>query len=140
MAARKIGQVLVDLGYIDEDQLELLLEEQSQRPTELLGQVAISLNMVNEDQLTQALAEQFSLPVVNVSDLTIPPEVLAHLTEPMAQLYKVIPLSFRNDVLTIAMCEPQNLSVLDELRNFLGYQIRAVVTTPREFIDGMLVV
>ena len=137
MASRKIGQVLVDLGYIDEEQLELLLEEQAQRPTELLGQVAISLNMINEDQLTQALAEQFSLPVVNVSDLTIPPEVLAHLTEPMAQLYRVIPVSFRNDVLTIAMCEPQNLSVLDELRNFLGYQIRAVVTTPRE-IDAAL--
>ena len=132
MAPRRIGQVLVDLGYVDEEQLDLLLEEQSQRPNEMLGQIAISLNMINEDQLTQALAEQFSLPVVNVSDLTIPPEVLAHLTEPMAQLYKVIPLSFRNDVLTIAMCEPQNLSVLDELRNFLGYQIRAVVTTPRE--------
>lgn len=132
MAPRRIGQVLVDLGYVDEEQLDLLLEEQSQRPNEMLGQIAISLNMINEDQLTQALAEQFSLPVVNVSDLTIAPEVLAHLTEPMAQLYKVIPLSFRNDVLTIAMCEPQNLSVLDELRNFLGYQIRAVVTTPRE--------
>lgn len=132
MAPRRLGQVLVDLGYIDEEQFDLLLEEQSQRPSEMLGQIAISLNMINEDQLTQALAEQFSLPVVNVSDLTIPPEVLAHLTEPMAQLYKVIPLSFRNDVLTIAMCEPQNLSVLDELRNFLGYQIRAVVTTPRE--------
>ncbi len=132
MAARRLGQILVDLGYIDEEQLELLVEEQSQRPSELIGQVAISLNMISEDQLTQALAEQFQLPVVNLSDLTIPPEVLAHLTEPMAVLYKAIPLSFKNDVLTIAMCEPQNLAVLDELRNFLGYQIQAVVTSPHE--------
>ena len=131
MAARRIGQVLVDLGYIDEEQLELLLEEQAQRPNEKLGQIAIGLNMLNEDQLTQALAEQFSLPVVNISDLTIPPEVLAHLTEPMAQLYRAIPISFRNDVLTVAMCEPQNLSVRDELRNFLGYEVRVVVSTPR---------
>ena len=137
MAARKIGQVLVDLGYIDEEQLELLLEEQAQRPNEKLGQIAIGLNMLNEDQLTQALAEQFSLPVVNISDLTIPPEVLAHLTEPMAQLYRAIPISFRNDVLTVAMCEPQNLSVRDELRNFLGYDVRVVVATPRE-IDAAL--
>ncbi|MBQ3454378.1 MAG: Flp pilus assembly complex ATPase component TadA, partial [Thermoguttaceae bacterium] len=81
--------------------------------------------------------EQFSLPVVNISDLTIPPEVLAHLTEPMAQLYRAIPISFRNDVLTVAMCEPQNLSVRDELRNFLGYEVRVVVSTPRE-IDAAL--
>lgn len=137
MAARRIGQVLVDLGYIDEEQLELLLEEQAQRPNEKLGQIAISLSMLNEDQLTQALAEQFSLPVVNISDLTIPPEVLAHITEPMAQLYRAIPISFRNDVLTVAMCEPQNLSVRDELRNFLGYEVRVVVATPRE-IDTAL--
>ncbi|MDO5554126.1 MAG: ATPase, T2SS/T4P/T4SS family [Planctomycetia bacterium] len=132
MAARRIGQVLVDLGYVDEEQLELLIEEQLQRGGELLGQIAISMNMITEEQLAQALAEQLGLQVVAISDLTIPPDVLSHLTEPMAQLYRVIPLSFRNDVLTIAMSEPQNISVLDELRNFLGYQIRAVVATPHE--------
>ncbi|MDO5566543.1 MAG: pilus assembly protein PilB, partial [Planctomycetia bacterium] len=132
MATRKIGQVFIDLGYIDEEQLELLLDEQNQRGGEKLGQIAISMGFLTEEQLTQALAEQFGLPVVAVSDLTIPPEVLTHLTEPMAQLYRVIPLSFRDDVLTVAMSEPQNISVLDELRNFLGYQIRAVVSTPRE--------
>lgn len=130
--ARSFGQVLVDLGYIDEEQLELLREEQTQRSGELLGQIAMSLNMISEDQLAQALAEQFGLQVVAVSDLTIPQEVLAHLTEPMANLYRVIPLSFRNDVLTIATSEPQNISTMDELRNFLGYQIRPVVATPKE--------
>lgn len=132
MATRKIGQVFVDLGFIDEDQLDLLLEEQQQRSGEKLGQVGIALGMLNEDQITQALAEQLNLRVVAVSDLTIPPEVLSHLTAPMAQLYRVIPLSFRNDVLTIAMSDPQNISILDELRNFLGYQIRQVVASPKE--------
>ena len=130
--ARSFGQILVDLGYIDEEQLDLLRDEQSQRPNELLGQIAISMNMISDDQLAQALAEQFGLQVVAVSDLTIPPDVLSHLTEPMANLYRVIPVSFRNDVLTVATAEPQNISVLDELRNFLGYQIRSVVTTSKE--------
>lgn len=130
--ARSFGQVLIDLGFIDEEQLELLREEQENRQTELLGQIAISMNMVTEEQVAQALAEQQGLQVVAVSDLTIPKEVLEHLTEPMANLYRVIPLSFRNDVLTIATADPQNISVMDELRNFLGYQIRPVVTTPKE--------
>ncbi|MBR5627316.1 MAG: pilus assembly protein PilB, partial [Thermoguttaceae bacterium] len=80
MAARSFGQVLIDLGYIDEEQYDLLKEEQLQRPGELLGQIAISLNMLTEDQIAQALAEQLDLQVVAVSDLTIPPEVLAHIT------------------------------------------------------------
>lgn len=130
--ARSFGQVLIDLGFIDEEQLDLLREEQEQRQGELLGQIAISMNMITEEQVAQALAEQNGLQVVAVSDLTIPKEVLNHLTEPMANLYRVIPLSFRNDVLTIATADPQNISVLDELRNFLGYQIRVVVTTPKE--------
>lgn len=132
MAQRRLGQVFVDLGYIDEEQLELLLEEHHQRHGEKIGAVAIALGMLNEDQLATALAEQFGLPSVVLSELAIPPEVLSHLTEPMAQQYKVIPVSFRNDTLTIAMCEPQNFMILDELRNFLGYQIRPVVTTPHD--------
>ena len=53
------------------------------------------------------------------------------MTEPMAQLYKIIPTEFDEDAntLTVAMCEPQNLEVQDELRTFLGYNIRVVVTT-----------
>jgi type IV pilus assembly protein PilB len=50
----------------------------------------------------------------------------------MAQLYRIIPVAFRDNMLTIAMCDPQKLSVIDELRNFLGYEIRAVVATERD--------
>ncbi len=137
MALRKIGQVFVDLGYIDEEQLEMLIEEHLQRHGEMIGQTAVSLGMINEDQVASALAEQLGLQVISLADITVPPEVLTHLTEPMAQLYKAIPVSFRNEVLTIAMCEPQNIVVLDELRNFLGYQIRSVVTTPRDIQQAL---
>ncbi len=137
MAVRKLGQVLVDLGYIDEEQLELLLEDHQARHGEKIGEVAISLGLINEEQLAQALAEQLGMQIIHLADITIPPEVLSHLTEPMAQLYKVIPVSFKNDILTVAMCEPQNLIVLDELRNFLGYQIRAVVTTEKDIVTAL---
>ncbi|MDO5309078.1 MAG: ATPase, T2SS/T4P/T4SS family [Planctomycetia bacterium] len=135
--ARSFGQILVDLGYIDDEQLDLLREEQNQRPNDLIGQIAIGMGMISDDQLAQALAEQFGLQVVAISDLTIPPETLQLMTEPMAKLYRVIPLNLRSDpnggeILTIATAEPQNISVIDELRNFLGYQIRLVVSTQKE--------
>ena len=47
----------------------------------------------------------------------------------MAQLYRIIPICFKDNTLTVAMCDPQNLAVLDDLRNFLGYDVRAVVAT-----------
>ena len=61
MAIRRIGQILVDLGFIDEDQLEMLLEEQLEnRPNELLGKIAVSMDLMSEDQIAQALAEQMA--------------------------------------------------------------------------------
>ncbi|TWU28284.1 GspE/PulE family protein [Bythopirellula polymerisocia] len=129
MALRRIGQILVDLGYISDEQLETLVEEQEQRPGQLLGQVAMDMGLVNDDQLVQALGEQMSLRTVALGDLTINPETLEKVTEPMAQMYRIIPIEFDDNTLTIAMCDPQNLSVQDELRTFLGYNIRVAVAT-----------
>jgi type IV pilus assembly protein PilB len=132
MAIRRIGQILVDLGFINENHLEMLLEEQQQRPGEMLGQIAMGMGLVTEDQLAQALAEQMGMRVVSLGETAIAPEVLGYITEPMAQLYRVVPVSFEDDTLTIAMCDPQKLSIIDELRSFLGLNIRAVVATERE--------
>jgi len=137
MAIRRIGQVLVDLGFLSDDQVETLLEEQQQRPGELFGRIAISAGLITDDQLAQALAEQMGMQVVNLSDVVISPEVLGHITEPMAQLYRIIPISFKDDVLTIAMCDPQKLSIIDELRTFLGYDIRAVVATEKDILRAL---
>ncbi len=137
MAIRRIGQILVDLGFLREEQLEVLLEEQQQRPGEMIGQIAISLGLINDDQLAQGLAEQMGMQVVSLSDVVIPVEVLTHVTEPMAHLYRIIPLKFERDVLTIAMCDPQKLSIIDELRSFLGYDIKAMVCTEKEMLKSL---
>lgn len=133
MAIRRIGQIFVDLGFIDDDQLELLLEEQrSNRPDMLLGKVAEEMNLITDDQVAQALAEQLNMQAISLADVVVPPEVLAYVSEPMAQLYRICPISFRDGTLVVAMCDPQKLSIIDELRNFLGYEIRAVVATERD--------
>jgi type IV pilus assembly protein PilB len=129
MAHRRIGQVLVDMGFITDEQQELLLDEQREHPGQLLGKVAIDMGLVNEDQLAQALAEQLSLQTVSVADITIKKDVLAMVTAPMAQMYRIVPVEFDGETLTVAMCDPQNLHVQDELRTFLGYNIRVLVTT-----------
>jgi len=137
MAIRRIGQVLVDLGFITEEQLETLLDEQQQRPGEMLGQIAMSMGLITDDQLAQALAEQMGMQVINLADVVISPDVLGHVTEPMAQLYRIVPVSFKDDALTIAMCDPQKLSIIDELRSFLGYDIKPVVATERDVMKAL---
>lgn len=106
---RKFGQVLVDLGYLDEAQLDELLFDA--RSTDSgLEQLVLDRGLVSTEQILQAKAEQFGLKVVNLEDAKPTAEVLKLVQENMAQVYKILPLSYENDVLTVVMADPSNLS------------------------------
>ena len=129
MAIRRIGQILVDLGFITDEQLEMLLEEQETRPGELLGKIAEDMALITDEQLAQALAEQMHMQVVSLGEIELDRDLISILTDSMAQLYRVVPVMKEDRSLTLATCDPQNLAIQDELRNFLGYDIRLVVAT-----------
>ena len=129
MALRRLGQILIDLGIIDEQQLEAILEEQSARGGELLGRIGVSMSLITEEQLAEALAEQWRTTVAPLADMVLRGDVLDIVSEPMAQLYRIIPLSLEGNRLTIASAEPQKIQIADELRVLLGYDIRVCVAT-----------
>jgi type IV pilus assembly protein PilB len=115
------------MGFISDDQLQMLLEEQTQRPGTLLGKIALELNLLSEEQLIQALAEQMGMQVVELSEITITHDVLTKVSESMAQLYRAVPIHFEGNRLTVATCDPQNITIQDELRSLLGYEIKVVI-------------
>jgi len=137
MALKRLGQILIDLGLIDEMQLATMLEEQSLRGGELIGKVGVALGYYTDEQLGEALAEQWGTTFVTLYDRHIPPEVARLLSEPMAQLYRVIPLALAGNRLTIASAEPQKIQIADELRTFLGYDIHVCVATEPEITKAI---
>ena len=130
MAARRLGQIFVDLGYINDDQLEMLVEEQAQsQGGKLIGRIAMEMGLVTDDELVASLAEQFNLQAIDLDGVTPPAEARETISDSMAQLYRVIPLQLNENILTLATCDPQNLAMQDELRRFLGYDIRLLVAS-----------
>jgi type IV pilus assembly protein PilB len=118
--SRKIGQVLVDLGFIDDDQLWEVLEE-AKSTGALLGQTAVSRGLITEDQLLQARGEQHTLKLVNLTEVKPTTDALALVPENMASAYKLLPLSVTKEkVLTVAIGDPIHVMSLDDLRNLLG--------------------
>src|SRR5262245_5760374 len=135
---RRIGQVMVDLGFLDEDQLWELLEEAKNtgQPT---GQVALGRGLINEDQLLQALAEQANIKIVSLADVKPAPEALQLVPETMANVYKVLPLTYRDKVLTIAIGDPNNLAALDDLRNLLSIsEVVAQLAPPARIAEALV--
>ena len=137
MAVRRLGQILVDLGFVTDEQLEMLVEEQSQNPGQKIGKIAEDMGLVNDDQVVQALAEQFGLQTVDLEGVVPPDDARSAVSDAMAQLYRIIPLQLRDDVLTVASCDPQNLSVQDELRRFLGYEVRLLVASEHQILRSI---
>lgn len=120
-AGRRLGQILVDLGYIDDDQLWELLEE-SKGTGSMLGQTALSRGLITETQMLQALSEQFSLKLLSADELKPTAEAIALVQENMASVYKVLPLMVREGVLHVAIGDTALLPGLDDMRNMLGVQ------------------
>jgi type IV pilus assembly protein PilB len=137
MAVRRLGQIFVDLGFITDDQLEMLVEEQAQNPGQLIGGVAEDMGLVSDDALIQALGEQFGLNHIDIEGVVPPDAARESVSDAMAQLYRVIPLQLNENVLTLATCDPQNLSMQDELRRFLGYDIRLLVATESQILKAI---
>jgi len=134
---RKLGQVLIDLGFIDEEVLWEVLDF-ARSENMLIGQAAVSKGLITEDQLLQALADQCGLKVVNLDEAKPQNEATNLVPETMASVYKVLPLSFKDNVLTVALGDPINLPALDDLRNFLGIkEVHAALVHPKALADSM---
>jgi type IV pilus assembly protein PilB len=77
------------------------------------------------------------MPTISLQGVQLPQKVLDLITPQMAQMYRIVPLKFDDETLTIAMADPQNLAVRDELRTLLGYNIRGVVASERDVLASI---
>ena len=132
----KIGEILVSLGLIDEQQLFEMLDE-ARSSGKKLGAVAVARGLVNEDQLVKALAEQSNIKIGNLNEQKSQPEALLLVSETMASMYKVIPLTFKDKILSVAIVDPNNLTSVDDLRNLLGLnEVIPYLVSPTAFEEA----
>ena len=132
MALKKLGKILLDLGLVDDMQLETMLEKQKTGEGQLLGRIGLQLEYYSDEQLGEALAEQWNTSFITLEGRKIPVEVLQLVSNTMAQLYRIVPVELNGDLLTIASYEPQKLHIADELKVLLGVNVKVVVATEAE--------
>jgi len=132
--ARRLGTILVDMGYLDEEGLMRALEEQKRGSGELLGKVIVRLGLAKEDHVLKALGELHGMKVVKLADTTIPAEMTELVNESMATAFKVVPISQskKDKSVTVAMAEPQNPSTLTDLGLFLGVPVKGVIASEED--------
>ena len=128
----QLAKKLEDLGFLDGPQIEALYEEM--RTAEgTLGELALQGGLLNEEQLLQATAEVHGMRVANLEDMKPTPAAVKLVMKNIAEMYKLVPISFENDTLTVAMSDPNNMMGMDDLRNMLGIkQVSPILAPPKQ--------
>ena len=115
MAAKKLGELLLEEGLIEPEQLNRALDEQ-RHGGERVGAVLIKLGYISEDVLVEFLSRQFRVPAVNPERLTIPKDISELIPPEIALKYQAVPFGLIGHTLNVAMADPGNLFVIDDIR------------------------
>jgi hypothetical protein len=127
-----LGELLLRAGVITEEQLRTALAEQKKWGGKL-GQVLVDLNFLDEGLLVKALSKQLALPRVDFVGLVISPEALRQLDAEFSNKRQVLPISFDESKkqLVVAMSDPGDLDLLDEIEFKTGCRVQVAVAGDR---------
>lgn len=124
-ANMRLGEILICRKYVTNAELDLALAQQKQTNRKL-GAVLLDLGFVTAEQLINALDEQYHNYVVNLEQIYIPPEVPLLIPEKLARRHSIIPIKLEGDSLTLAMEKPANIFAVDDVKLATGLQVKTV--------------
>ena len=127
----RIGEILVRAKLISREQLDKALQRQKNLGSGRLGEHLVTLGFITEKDLTQQLARQFGIPLVDPTQLDIVPEVLGLLPPALIRKHHLLPLSLIGSTLTVAMADPTNIVIINEVKFLTGYDVRVSVAPER---------
>ncbi len=135
----RMGERMVAMGLITEDQLNVALQEKK-ISGKMLGEILVELGFIEEDTLTLFLAESSGFGVFDPRNTIVDGEALEILTKAIALEHQVLPISFTDDAIYVAMSDPYDVVALDTLRRYMPHknlQIKPMVTTSSILSDAI---
>src|ERR687893_363620 len=122
----RLGDLLLKEGLVSREQLDKALLEGKQNGTRL-GYALVKLGFVQETDITKMLARQFRMPAVDLSRFEIDARIARLIPTDLATKHLVLPLKRDGRTLTVAMADPTNLGVIDDLKFITRYDIFPVI-------------
>ncbi len=131
---RRLGNLLVEKGYLTTELLEAALLEQKKPGNngKLLGELLVDLEYCTEDQVVECLAGEYDVPYAKLEQRMYDPGVIDVLTREYIEENLVLPLFKVGDVLTVAVNEPSNLFLIDEVENLTDSVVQIVAASTKD--------
>lgn len=136
MFKKKLGELLLESGIITEAELQAALEEQ-RHSRRKLGDILLSQGAMTEHQLIEVLEFQLGIPHVTLSRFQIDPKLAQIVPEMLARRYQALPIRADGRKLMVAMTDPLDLLVIDDLRMSTGFTIEPAIISQGELQLGI---
>jgi len=133
---KQLGELLVDLGLINRDQLKKALETQKDKGG-LIGQVLVDLGYVSEEAIAQAITAQYGFPYLPLENYEVDGEVVKLVPKNVAKQYCLIPLDKIGNNLTIAMANPLNSQAVEDIGLLSGLYVQIFVSTATDIKNAI---
>ena len=124
---RLLGQILKEMEVVSESQIKQAMLIQNQKGG-AIGNILIQLGYATEEEVLLALGAQVGMEVINLEEMEIAKDIIDKIPASMSRSYKIIPVKFDNNILTVAMFNPLNINILDDLRFTLGCAIKGALS------------
>lgn len=134
---KKLGEILVEAGLVTAEKLDLALREQ-RHTGEKLGMTLQRLGICSEQEISKVLAKQAGVALVDLSSCAIDPEAMPLIGREFADRHVVLPLQLRGSTLQVAMGNPLDLALIDELTRLTGRYIEVVHAPTSEIVDAIV--
>jgi type IV pilus assembly protein PilB len=132
---RRLGDTLLDQGLLTEEELATALEEQL-RTGERLGRTLVRLALLSESEVADALSKHLGIKRVDFSELYLSAEVVDLVPAAFIMTKRVLPIEVENGSLLVAMVDPLDITVIDDLQRLTGKMVQPLVATEEEIIDA----
>jgi type IV pilus assembly protein PilB len=129
----RLGQVLLAEGLITEEQLQRALG--TQRVTNApLGTLLVAQGAIHEDHLTVVLSGHLEAPVADLKHVVVDPSIARLVPEDFARRNLVLPMRRDNGHLAVAMSDPNNILLLNDLRLITGLHVDPYIAAPSDIL------
>ena len=129
-SGRLLGDLLINRGYMVASELEYALTRQA-ATSGRLGEIVVSLGFVEEEVVVELLAEQYRIEVLDPSRVTLDAEVAQLLSEPRAARLSAVPMRRTSRGIVVAIADPALPNLTQELTLLLREPFELHLTTPR---------
>jgi type IV pilus assembly protein PilB len=129
----QLGELLLEKGFLSEQQLQEALAHQKQNANKLLlGEVLQKLDFCTEEQIMEALSKGYGVPFARISPRVADPKVIDLLPREFLDRHCVLPLFKVRKRLALAVSEPTNVFLLEEVGRMTGCEVLVVCATPKD--------